>query len=324
MEKNRMLQEAADFIRQNDRFLLVTHVQPDGDAFGSTLGFAHLLEALGKQVVIAAEEPVPGKFQFLPGSNKIQICSSISEKFSTVVALDCGDFRRLGSCADLLLPDAAVLNIDHHKTNDLFGKANLVDLDAAATSQIVYDLAGFLRVSVGLPMAICLYTGIMTDTGGFRYSNTTVAVHRIVGDLLEIGVAPYEIADRLLETLTWAQAQLIREALGTLQRDSSGQVAWIAVKRDLLDRLGARDEDVEGLVSYARNIQGVEVGILFREKEDGSVKVSLRSKYRVDVGQIALFYGGGGHARAAGCSLHSSIEQAQTDVLAKVSEWLAT
>lgn len=324
MDRETMLQEAADFIQERDDFLLLTHVNPDGDAYGSTLGMAHLLQAMGKRFTIANEDPVVDKFYFLPMSEKIQLSSEFARSFSHVIVLDCGDIRRLGESAALLSDDAEILNIDHHKTNDLFGKANLVDLEAAATSQIVFHLAKHLQIDLDTDGAICLYTGILTDTGGFRYSNTTVEVHQIAAVLLDAGINPFEISDRVLETLTWNQVQLTREALGSLQRDESGKVAWLSVTRSLLNRLGASDEDAEGLVSYARNVQGVEVGILFREKEDGSIKVSLRSKYRVDVGEIALFFGGGGHARAAGCTMQGPAEQVQQQVLAKVREALVS
>ncbi|WP_040393601.1 DHH family phosphoesterase [Effusibacillus pohliae] len=316
----RMMQEAADFLRRHDDFLLLTHVQPDGDALGSTLGFAHLLHMLGKRFTVAVEEPVPDRFRFLPLADAVRLAAEIPRPFASVVALDCGDLKRLGSCAALVAEDACLLNIDHHKTNDQFGQINLVDADAAATSQIVYNLARFMNVAIDRKMATCLYTGLLTDTGGFRYSNTTVEVHHMAADLLAHGVAPYDVAERALETLTWSQVQLIREGLAGLKRDDSGQIAWIAVNREQLARAGATDQDTEGLVAYARNIQGVEVGILFREQADGTIKVSLRSKRRVDVGEIALLFGGGGHARAAGCILEGPIEQAALAVLAKVRE----
>lgn len=319
-----MLQASAAFIRERDDFLLLTHVQPDGDAYGSTLGMAHLLQSLGKGFTIANEDPVTEKFRFLPMIDRFQVTSEMEHSFSSVIVLDCGDLQRLGESARLLAEGAAILNIDHHKTNDFFGLTNLLDLNAAATSQIVFNLATFMGIDPTKEMAICLYTGLLTDTGGFRYSNTTVAVHQIAAGLLAAGINPFEISDRVLETLTWNQVQLIREALGTLQRDESGQMAWLVIDRRLLNRLGASDEDAEGLVSYARNVQDVEVGILFREKVDGAIKVSLRSKYRVDVGEIALSFGGGGHARAAGCTLQGSMEQVQQQVLAKVREALAS
>lgn len=317
-----MLRSASDFIRERDDFLLLTHVQPDGDAYGSTLGMAHLLAEMGKTFVICSEDPIAGKFRFLPMIDEIKQPTAIQRKFQHVIALDCGDISRLGNAAQLLQPDAQMLNIDHHKTNDHFGTANLVDLESAATSQIVYNLAAHMGVTVSRTMAICLYTGLMTDTGGFRYSNTTVQVHQTAAKLLEQGVAPYEIADRVMETMTWPQVQLIRESLSTIERDESGQLAWIAVSGGLLQKLGASEEDAEGLVSYARNIQGVEVGILFKEKGDGKVKVSFRSKYRVDVGELALSFGGGGHARAAGCTVTGTLQSVMNDVLAKASEAL--
>jgi phosphoesterase RecJ-like protein len=286
------------------------------------LGLAHLLQQLGKSFTICSEDPVASKFRFFPLIELIKTPRHIQRKFQHVIVLDCGDRYRLGTSAQLLQQNAEMLNIDHHKTNDHFGTANLVDLDAAATCQIVFNLAAHMGVQVSRNMAVCLYTGLMTDTGGFRYSNTTVQVHQIAAELLGQGVAPYEIADRVMETITWSQVQLIRETLATLQRDESGELAWMAVSSSLLQKLGASDEDAEGLVSYARNVQGVEVGILFKEKGDGKVKVSLRSKYRVDVGELALAFGGGGHARAAGCTISGSLQSVIHDVVAKASEAL--
>jgi phosphoesterase RecJ-like protein len=315
--------KAADFFRTHDNFLLLVHEKPDGDALGSCLGAAHLLQQMGKSFRLINDDPIPNKFSFLPLADRFELPDGVNERFQAVISFDCGDRKRLGRSGELIAEDAHILNIDHHATNDRFGTANLVDLTAAATSQIVYKIARELEEELSLDAATCLYTGMVTDTGGFRYSNTTEEVLLIAADLLRKGVQPYHVVDKVMETMTWAQLQMIREGLDTLGRDESGRIAWVTVTREMLERVGGDEEDVEGLVNYPRNVEGVEVGLCFREVAPGKVKVSFRSKYVVDVGKIALEFGGGGHARAAGCKVDGSLEEVRDRVLARVKEALA-
>ncbi|ASS75600.1 DHH family phosphoesterase [Tumebacillus algifaecis] len=311
---------AADFFRNHDNLLLLVHEKPDGDALGSVLGAAHLLQSLGKTVTLVNDDPIPDKFRFLPMADRFLLPEEVEGTFANVIAFDCGDRKRLGRSQGLIAADANLLNVDHHVTNDHFGTENIVDLEAAATCQIVFKIAQELRIELDLDTATCLYTGLVTDTGGFRYSNTTEEVLLIAAHLLTAGVSPYQIVDRVMETLTWPQVQLIRTVLDTLDRDESGMISWVTITRDMLERAGGCDEDVEGLVNYPRNVEGVEVGISFRESVPGKVKVSFRSKYVVDVGAIALEFGGGGHARAAGCTVDGDVDTVKDRVLARVRE----
>jgi phosphoesterase RecJ-like protein len=308
---NQDYKKAADFFRNHDRFLLLVHEKPDGDALGSCLGAAHLLNQLGKTFHLINDDPIPSKFTFIPMSERFELPEGVDQRFDAVISFDCGDRKRLGRSGQLISDSANILNVDHHITNDRFGTENLVDTDAAATCQIVYKIARELGVDLDLDAATCLYTGLVTDTGGFRYSNTTEEVLLIAADLLRRGVQPYNVVDKVMETMTWPQVLLIRDALDSLSRDESGRIAWVSVTRELLERIGGCDEDVEGLVNYPRNVEGVEVGICFREAAPGKVKVSLRSKYVVDVGAIALEFGGGGHARASGCTVEGTIDEIQ-------------
>lgn len=314
---------AADFFRAHDNYLLLVHEKPDGDALGSCLGAAHLLHKLGKSFRLINDDPIPNKFSFFPMAERFELPDGVDERFDSVISFDCGDRKRLGRSGQLIADNAQILNIDHHVTNDLFGTENLVDLSAAATCQIVYKVARELGVELDVDTATCLYTGLVTDTGGFRYSNTTEDVLLIAADLLRHGVQPYNVVDKVMETMTWAQVQLIREGLDSLGRDESGRIAWVSVSREMLERVKGDDEDVEGLVNYPRNVEGVEVGICFREMSPDKTKVSLRSKYVIDVGQIALEFGGGGHARAAGCKMDGSLEEVRDRVLARVKEAFA-
>ncbi|PWK12666.1 DHH family phosphoesterase [Tumebacillus permanentifrigoris] len=309
---------AAQFFREHDDFLLLVHEKPDGDALGSVLGAAHLLTKLGKTFTLVNDDPIPDKFLFLPMADSFKLPEDVQTKYRSVISFDCGDRPRLGLSGSLIATDAALLNIDHHKTNDFFGTENLVDLTAAATCQIVYKISRELGLELSLDAATCLYTGLVTDTGGFRYSNTSEEVMLIAASLLKLGVQPYNVIDKVMETMTWAQVLLIRAALENLGRSEDGKYAWLCVTRQMIEDAKGCDEDVEGLVNYPRNVEGVEVGILFREATPGKVKVSFRSKYIIDVGALAQELGGGGHARASGCTVSGTMEEVKERVFALV------
>jgi phosphoesterase RecJ-like protein len=315
------LKEAARFLHEHERFLIVNHVNPDGDATGSLLAMGWLLKQLGKQATLVNEGVTPAKFLFLPGSEEIQNASSTSEHdmYDVVITCDCADFARVGEVASWFAPERQLLNIDHHPTNDLFGTVNLVRVDAAATAEVIFDLVNFMGLEMKEEMATCLYTGLLTDTGGFRYSNTTPHVMEAASSLLAHGVQPGMIAERVLESITKAHVRLLQRVLQTLELTDGERVAYMTVT--LADTLetGATNEDTEGLVNYGRNIEGVEVGVLYKEVEGGKVKVSFRSRSQVDVAAIAKSLGGGGHVRASGCTVTGSLPEVKKIVAQKVS-----
>ncbi|UOF89395.1 bifunctional oligoribonuclease/PAP phosphatase NrnA [Fodinisporobacter ferrooxydans] len=311
------LAAAAQFIQIHDSFMILVHVRPDGDAIGAALACAHMLSHLGKSCRLVHESAIPVKYQFLPLSDRFEVFEAISP-VEAVIAVDCGDRKQMGKGIQAIGVDTQLLNIDHHRTNDRFGTVNLVDMEAAATCQILYHLAKTLDVPFFPELAVCIYTGILFDTGGFRYSNTTQEIHAIGAEMIAAGVSPYDVSDRVLETFTWPQLQLLKECLPTIQRDDSGKLAWIVTTRHVLELTKAREDECEGLVDFARNIEGVEVGVAFRESGDGRIKVSLRSKYYVDVSEIAVEFSGGGHARAAGCMVEGSLKEVMEKVLTAV------
>ena len=228
----------------------------------------------------------------------------------------------MGDCRTLIAPDARLLNIDHHRTNDRFGTHHLINPEAAATAEVLYDWIESMGVKWSKPLAACVYTGLLTDTGGFRYSNTTPAVMKRAARLLECGVDAHRIAEQVLETLTIGQLNLLRRALSTLRLSEDGRIAWMWLTyQDFVDA-GAGEGDLDGIVNYARNVDGAEVGILFRQLKGGAVKVSLRSRRRVDVSEVAGYFGGGGHARAAGCTVAGTRDEVERRVLEQVVEAL--
>lgn len=318
------LEAAARFLNEHEHFLVVNHVNPDGDATGSLLAMGWILRQLGKQVTLVNEGETPAKFMFLPGADEIINASVQAEHhtYDAIITCDCADFARIGEVKAWFAPNCALLNIDHHPTNDLFGTVNLVRTDAAATAEVIFDLTRHIQLAPGKELATCLYTGLLTDTGGFRYSNTTSHVMAAASELLSCGVEPGSIAERVLESITKAHISLLQRSLQTLQLTDDDKAAYLTVTLSDLATTGASSEDTEGIVNYGRNINGVEVGVLFKEVAENTVKVSFRSRSEVDVASIAKSFGGGGHVRAAGCTVAAPLMEAKRIVIQKVSEAL--
>ncbi|PTM58959.1 DHH family phosphoesterase [Desmospora activa] len=315
--------QTSSFLREKERYLVVSHLHPDGDAIGSTLAVKAMLEHLGKEVVLTNESPIPPKFQFLPGCDRILPPTELDGcSFDGVVAVDVADRERMGVVWEYIPADIPLLNIDHHPTNDRFGTVNLVVEDAAATAQILYTVAKVMDIPFSSSLALALYTGLLTDTGGFRYSNTTPEVMEMAASLLRHGVNAGEVADRVIETMSRGQLALLQRGLSNLRFTADGRVGWIWLTRLDFQESGAEEDDLDGIVNYARNVIGVDVGLLFRETEGDKVKVSLRSREIVDVAELAHSFGGGGHARAAGCTLTGSREEVEPMMLERVNACL--
>ncbi|QJC54344.1 bifunctional oligoribonuclease/PAP phosphatase NrnA [Paenibacillus albicereus] len=307
---HRDFKAAMHFLNEGDDYLVVSHVQPDGDAISSTLAAAWLLGRLGKRFVLANQDPVPDRLRFLSGSEGIRSLDQLGTdvRFKRIVAVDCADYKRIGLLADRFADGAELLNIDHHPTNDAYGACNLIVPEAAATAQILYELIAESGHALDPSAAELLYTGLLTDTGGFRYSNTDTRVMQTAAKLLEAGADGYRIADRLLETMTLPQLKLLRLGLNRMEFRFGDRVCSMRITPEDMADTGAAPEDLEGLVNYARNVEGVEAGILFKGMRDGSVKASLRSGGTLDVAALASAFGGGGHVRAAGCRLEGEVQ----------------
>lgn len=315
---------ARQFIEQHDDFLVVAHVQPDGDAVSSTLAVGWLLSRLGKTFTMINEGSIPQRMTYMEGSERI-LDMSLTERtrtYGNVICVDCADFKRVGLVSEWMEEGANMLNIDHHPTNDEYGTQTLIKADAAATAEILYDLVKLFDLGWDRNIAEMLYTGILTDTGGFRYSSTSPKVMQIASHLLELGVNGPDLADSLLEQLTKPQFDVLTLSLATLQMSENGKVAWVHVTPEHMVQAGASNEDLEGIVNYPRNIQGVEVGVLFKVINENAVKASMRSAGKVDVAAIAAEFGGGGHVRAAGCRLEGTLEQVTALVIERIKQSL--
>ncbi|MGZ9584591.1 DHH family phosphoesterase [Paenibacillus marinisediminis] len=320
------LDRALQFIREHDDFLVVAHVHPDGDAISSTLAIGWLLRHWGKTYTMMNENRIPGRLHFLYDVKSV-IISELEHKpedrvFNAVICVDCADYERIGKIMNRVAPDAHILNIDHHPTNNHYGEVALIREDAAATAEILFDLYEHASIQLDVDVATILYTGLLTDTGGFRYSNTTPHVMAIASKLLAYGVNGNLIADRLLEQMTLAQMKLIQRGLSRLTFSEDNRISWLWITPEDMQETGALNEDLEGLVNYPRNVEGVEVGILFKQLEETRLKVSLRSGEKVNVAAIAQHFGGGGHIRAAGCTLLKPLDEAINEVIEQVKQHL--
>ncbi len=315
------LNEIAAVLNGATRVLAFCHVTPDGDAIGSLLGFGQLLAAPEREIVLVSADGVPEEFHFLPGADRIQTVAP-DMAWDAVVTLDASDPRRLG---DPFRPesygDAPIINMDHHVTNLLFGDLNYVDPTAAATAQIMVDLADALPTPISHDAAICLLTGLATDTLGFRTSNVTPQVMRTAVRLMETGVDLSMLISRTLAARPVSAMKLWGLALAELQQ--TGRVVWAAVSNDMRAQTGATEDGESGLVSFLVGAREADIAAVFSETPEGAVAVSLRSSSGFDVSQLALDLGGGGHPQAAGCTLDGPLTAAQERVVPMLAALVA-
>ncbi|HEV3458502.1 MAG TPA: bifunctional oligoribonuclease/PAP phosphatase NrnA [Thermoanaerobaculia bacterium] len=289
-------------IRQGNRFLLTSHVNPDGDAIGSELGLARLLRRLGKGAVVWNRDETPAIYRPMPGSDRVHTGAEppagFPEKFDSIVVLECPSPDRTG--LEQHLTALPVINIDHHLNNQHYGAVNWVDSAAPAVGEMVFRLAQALKVTLEPEIASSLYLTLVTDTGGFRHSNATPAAFEAAAALVREGAQPEQVGHWLYESQPVAVVRLLGEMLRTLAVHHSGRIATVRLEPEMFARAGAGAGDSEGLIDYPRSIAGVEAVAVVRRLADGTHKVSLRSHGEVDVEKLARHHGGGGHRNAAG------------------------
>jgi bifunctional oligoribonuclease and PAP phosphatase NrnA len=316
------LQRLLEVLAPAQRVALITHVNADGDGAGSEAAVAHWLQALGKTVRITNPTIFPESFKYLIDSSVVidytdARAAQFIREADVVFVLDTGEPKRTGRhMDDVVKRPIAVL--DHHPASiPGFRGEVFLDTTACATGELVYDLLQVAGYTSDWPLAIAesIYTAITTDTGSFRFSNTTPRAHAIVGDMIARGVDPELMYRRLYGTVPMRRIDLLRSALDTLEADNELPLTWLSVTRDAMMKSGANSEDLEGLVEYARSIEGTELAILFRETNDGATKISFRSNGAVDVNALARQFGGGGHVKAAGALIGDPLETARARAL---------
>ncbi|MGD0651693.1 MAG: bifunctional oligoribonuclease/PAP phosphatase NrnA [Verrucomicrobiia bacterium] len=313
--------QISGLLRSQNSFLVLTHYRPDGDAVGSQLALAILLKDVGKQVEAWNDDAVPAKFRFLPHSEMIQRPPDKPKDFDVVIAIDTSTWQRVGKAAQRIGKKTYFINIDHHVSNEKFADINWIVPNAPASGQIVCDLIKHGGFKLTRDIATCLFAAISTDTGSFSYTNTTAESLRVAADLVDAGVDVGKVCQHIYESYPFARLQLLQKALADIMRADHNRIAYCWVTNEMFDESGAKREDTEGLIDYARSIDGVYVAVLFEElPEPQKVRISLRSKHpKIDANSIAWHFGGGGHHEAAGARITGEPREIEAKVLQTIS-----
>ncbi|VAX22885.1 FIG146085: 3'-to-5' oligoribonuclease A, Bacillus type [hydrothermal vent metagenome] len=310
--------KAISFLMDAERFLVLTHINPDGDGLGSAMAMKCLLERLGKKAEIVIDSEPPEMFAFFTNYEWVRqygVETDGLEPFNTVISVDAPTIERLGDAAKLIADDANILCIDHHVSAKNFADVNYIDGTASATAQMVYYLASELNIAITPETAEYLYTGIVIDTGRFRFSNTTPDVLHVAGELVKAGADPDKISRHLYYNNTLETTQALGKLLETIELHFNGKVATAHFTHAYMLGDHWKNVDTEGFVNHALSIRGVEVAMLLRETKTGITRVSLRAKGGFDVNELAKIFGGGGHAKAAGLTINEPLEKAKKILL---------
>lgn len=312
-------------VRKFKTFIVATHVNPDPDALASQLAMAMYLKKQGKKVLVLAEDVVLERYAFLPGSKSIQKVNP--EKiyaYDAAIVLDCGDLGRVGKVKAVLDSKKPLINIDHHITNDSFGTINHVVAQASSTAEIVFEFLSAVQFKLDKNIAALLYLGVMTDTGSFRYENTTSRTHEVISKLLKFNLPVSEYYQRLYEAVPLSDIENFTKLISRFHSSFDGKVIYIELKAAMLKKFSFSEEfDLrDKIFSYLRTIKGAEVFVIFTEQKRDKTRINLRSQTWVDVAALAAIFNGGGHCRASGCVIDGNIKTAREQIFAQLKKIL--
>ncbi len=314
------VRQIRDEIMRRQRFLLTSHARPDGDSIGSQLAMAFALEALGKQVRIVNADPAPEHYQDFPGMDRIEIDGRATADVDAVIVMECSDLTRTGVTG---LEGAFLINIDHHAGNRLYGAVNWHDESAAACGEMVFDLIRELGVPLTLEIATHLYLAILTDTGSFHHSNITPRTFDICRQTVEAGVNPAAMARRVFDSNSFGKLKLIGALLDSMELLDDGRLALLYMDDAMLEACNCTNNDTEGLINLPLTAREIQAVVFFKVGPIGEVRVSMRSKYDVDVRQVAGTFGGGGHKNAAGFTVTGSLEEVRPRIVELIVKAIA-
>ncbi len=311
-------------LKNSRSVLIASHVNPDGDALGSLLAMGLAMDALNIKATLYNESDIPTVYQFLPEVNRIQNQISRVHAYEAAIILDCSNLDRIGRATDIVTQIPMIINIDHHSTNTQFGERQLIDGKACATAELVFRLLKEMPVPISLAMATSIYTGIVTDTGSFRFSNTNASAFEICNEMVLLGVKPIHIARHLYGSFSLNRIKLLNQALESIEISNNGCLSLMTLTQNMLRETNTQPEDADGLIQYARKIENVKVAALIQEQANGrkhpnadkNYHVSLRSDGSIDVAAIASSFGGGGHPSAAGFNLESTLDKIKETIKA--------
>jgi bifunctional oligoribonuclease and PAP phosphatase NrnA len=310
-------------IRRYRKFLISTHINPDPDGLSSELALALCLRKMGKKVTIVNDSKVPVRYQFLPGIDLVsRYTEDMSVDFEVAIIVDCGDLARVARVQRLIDKDKIIINIDHHETNDHFGHFNLVKGDASSAAEVVFDLIKELKYRLNKEIAILLYLGILTDTGSFRYENTSSRTHAIASQLMKFHFSISEYYKQLYETVPLDDLKLFTKAIKRFKMVARNRAAYVVLRKKQLEQFSEEFDFRDKIFSYLRSIKGIEVIVIFNEEQEKLIRVNFRSQGKFNVAQLASRYGGGGHPRASGCTLTGTIQEAKREILKQIKKGL--
>jgi len=315
--------EFYELLEKKENFLLTSHQDPDGDSIGSLIGLNYFLKDLGKKTVVYSQGRLPNKYEFLDPAGDIWFTSQPVEFIpEAAIVLECPNIDRVGFVKDFITSDMILVNIDHHNRNSLFGDINYIDESACAVAEILYHIIKLGGYKITPEIAEAFYAGIASDTGRFKFSNTDAKCFKAVSELVEAGANPKQISDKIFSSFSAGTIMLLGGILKNLKLYNNGSICVLTLTNDDLERNKVQAEDTEGIIDYSLIIQGVKVGIMFKEIDMQTVKIGLRSQNSIDISVYARQKGGGGHPNAAGFTLNKPLDEAVTQTIAEVTEFL--
>ena len=306
---------AVEFLKNNDEYLILTHAHPDGDTLGCAFALCEALLSFGKKAAVRCSDPIPSKYGYMGATGEGDV------DFKKVIAVDVADTKLLGKDFEKSYGDRIDLCIDHHGSNRLYADKTLLDPTATAACEIILAVIRELGVDVTKTIANNIFTGLSTDSGCFRYSNVTPRTLRMAADMIEAGAEHTKINTAMFETKTRTYVALERLALESMKMYLDERCAFITITQDMFKESGSDESEVDAIAAIPRQIEGVLVGVTMREKADGTFKVSMRSHEGVDVSAICAMLGGGGHPRAAGCTVSGDVETARNTVVSSIEKY---
>lgn len=292
-----MLSQVVELIENKNVYAITTHVRPDGDGIGSSLGLYWLLNSLGKNAEVIIRDAVPGSYNQLPGAEDIRIVSEIDRDYDAVFVIECSDIDRPGIKG---LEDQTVVNIDHHATSEHFGTINWIDQTASAVGEMIYNLCKAIGGRITKEIAECIYLALVTDTGSFHFPNTTERTLKVASELVKVGVKPADISKVVYNSFSWSRVELMHRVLATVKRSENGKIAWLRQSLEMKKNAEAVEGDNNGFVNIPLMAREVQAVAYMREVRPNAFRVSLRSKGDLNVARVAEQFGGGGHKNAAG------------------------
>lgn len=312
-----MLSQVVELIENKQNFAITTHVRPDGDGIGSSLGLCWLLRSLGKQAEVIVSDGIPATYNTLPGADEIVHVSEVSGKYDAIFVIECSDVERPGI---LNLENQFTVNIDHHTTCEHFGTINWIDPTASAVGEMIYNLCKAIGGRISREIAECLYMALVTDTGSFHFPNTTERTLKVASELVKAGVKPAKISEAVYNSYPWSRIELMSQVLATVKRDATGRVAWMRQTLEMREITGMADGDNNGFVNIPLAAKEIVASVYMREVRPNFYRVSLRSKGTINVARVAEMFDGGGHKNAAGCKVEGDWDEVERQITAAVIE----